>query len=181
MASAHTILASLTDEELTALAHRLLSKLDLPRHPDGRIDRAKPWLWTGHCDENGYGRISVRGEKVRAHQVAFYLLHHPRPLPPVVRHLAPIPRDSNPYRLLPGTQADNMADRDRQGRTARGSRNGAAVLDEDTVALIKADLAAGMSIREVARKHGSTPGAVGAIKQGRTWKHVPWPSDECAV
>lgn len=181
MPSTSDLLTSLSDDELRELAFRLLRNLRIPRMPDGNSDRSKPWLWQGACDDNGYGKISVKGVKVRAHQVAFYLLHHPKQLPPVVRHRDPIPTDCNPYRLLPGTQADNMADRDRQGRTARGSRNGAAVLDEDTVALIKADLAAGMSIREVARKHGSTPGAVGAIKQDRTWKHVPWPSDERAV
>lgn len=181
MSAIRKLLASLNDEELTELAHRLLSNLMLPRRSDGRIDRSKPWLWKGYCDEDGYGRISVKGEKVRTHQVAFYLLHHPKPLPPVVRHRAPIPRDSNPYRLLPGTQADNMDDRDRQGRTARGSRSGTAVLSENVVRLIKEDLAAGMSIRAAARKHGATPGAVGAISAGRTWKHVPWPSDERAV
>lgn len=188
MTRTEEVLAALTSDELAALTRRLLSKLSLPRTPDGKIDRDAPWLWksTNSIDEDGYPKISVTSAagtvKAYAHRVAFFLKYGY--LPRIVRHAEPIEvigPDVNPFRLLPGCPKTNAADTVRQGRTAKGSKNGQATLDEVTVARIKADLAAGMGIRAAARKHGSTPGAVGAIKQGRTWKHVPWPSDERAV
>jgi len=164
------LLLSLTDEELTSIAIRLLNGADIPRNPDGTYDLSLPWLWKGQTDKDGYGIISVKHVKVRAHRLAFYLLH--RYLPPVVRHEEPIPNDINPYRLLAGTQKENAADRARHGNTASGARNGRSKLTPEKVRAIRRAADRGAVQAELARHHSVDPTTIRDIVRGRIWKHV---------
>lgn len=60
------------------------------------------------------------------------------------------------------------------GRRLRHSlkSRGARKLAEDAVRAIKADLAAGMTQRAVARKHGVPPGTISSIASGLSWSWV---------
>lgn len=33
------------------------------------------WVWQGHCDEDGYPQIKWRGQKVKAHRLAFAIFN----------------------------------------------------------------------------------------------------------
>lgn len=59
------------------------------------------------------------------------------------------------------------------GTTARGSRNGHAVLTEADIPIIRSMLAAGQSQREVARQVKVSASAIQRIADGKAWKHVP--------
>lgn len=90
-----------------------------------RVDRsAGPtvcWPFTGPLDKDGYG-IAGHGGK-RAHRVAFALANQREPVLPVLHRCDNRPC-CQPLHLYEGTQAQNIADRDQRGRTARGERNG---------------------------------------------------------
>ena len=101
------------------VAERLASGLE--RKPNGCLE------WTRGTDEGGYGRIRVDGKNVATHRLAWGLAHPGEPLPPVMRHLVcDNPPCCDVAHLQPGTQADNVADRDTKGR-AGVSHNGSKI------------------------------------------------------
>lgn len=82
--------------------------------------------WTASTPK-GYGRFKVDGRTKRAHVVAL-VLKLGRPIAPGMRALHTCvgnPACCNPDHLYEGTDADNVRDRVRQGRSARGDNNGA--------------------------------------------------------
>lgn len=75
------------------------------------------WDWTDTPDEDGYGRLSIKGvAKPRAHRIsaALFLPDYSDEL--VVRHRCDNPLCCNPSHLVMGTQAENIADRETRGR-----------------------------------------------------------------
>ena len=149
---------------------RFWAYVDIPQTPEGTPDLAQPWLWKGKPNRDGHGRMSVRGKHELAHRISFFLAYGY--LPAVVRHLEPIPADVNPLRLLPGTQAMNVADRDRQGRTARGERNGRSKLTLASLRWARDAVARGASLREAAGALGVHHTTLHAALRGETWQHA---------
>lgn len=156
-----------------------LAALSVPEPNTGCV------LWTGHVNREGYGRIrSGRGE-ARAHRVAWELAHGPIPAGLVVRHVVCCtPACVNPAHLAIGTQADNVADRGRDGHDARGERhgsrthperlprgrrNGSCRLTEDDVRAIRAARAGGMFMRHIAKQFGVAFFTVQKIVSGKNW------------
>src|SRR3974390_1246612 len=81
------------------------------------------WLWTGATDLNGYGVIHTgNGCKLLkfAHRIAWQLTNCPIPDRLHVLHHCDVPLCCNPKHLFPGTQTDNMFDRDAKGRVRHG-------------------------------------------------------------
>ncbi len=75
------------------------------------------WIWSDKPDEDGYGRLSIKGvAKPRAHRLsaALFLRDYDEAL--VVRHTCDNPICCNPAHLVMGTQAENIADREARGR-----------------------------------------------------------------
>lgn len=98
----------------TALPHdRLWHQFD--RAPSGC------WEWRGNKTTQGYGRVTIRRRQHSAHRL-MWEWHNGEPVPDglVVRHQCDNPPCINPHHLLVGTHADNIADKVRRGRQARG-------------------------------------------------------------
>lgn len=89
-----------------------------------------------------------------------------------IRHLNGDKHDNRAANLAWGTAKENAKDRDRHGRTARGSRNGFAVLTEVDVRAIRRMICDGSAQRDVAATFGVSPRAVKHILDGETWRHV---------
>ena len=142
------------------------------------------WLWQAGT-RGGYGIFAVptfdfarmrRGpfRLQGAHRVAWEL-HHQREIPEgmVIMHTCDVPGCVNPAHLRLGTQADNMADRDRKGRNGRKGKPGEPKkLTADQVREIRARVAAGDSQRSVAREYGVSQPLVNHIVHRRVWAHV---------
>ena len=128
------------------------------------------WLWIGPKTTGGYGQFWDTKNNVRAHRWAFEDANGY--LPPVVRHKCDTPLCVNPAHLEPGTQADNVRDREERGRgnQPKGSDHGSASLTEDHVHYIRANKL--LSQREMAHLFGVTQTAVAFAASGRTWKHI---------
>ena len=122
------------------------------------------WLWQGHRDRHGYG---VRGGRL-AHRVAWELARGPIPAGLSVCHHCDEPACVNPEHLFVATHAENMADRGRKGRAARGERNGRAKLTAEQAAAIRAR--AGESHRSLAREFGVDRTTVRDIVRGVIWR-----------
>lgn len=127
-------------------------------------------IWTAGVSQDGYGKFYSDGQTVRAHRWIYErLVGDPGP---ALRHSCDTGLCVELTHLAPGTQADNIADKVARDRQARGSGHGMAILDEQTVAMIKTALRRGDSRRDVAAEFGVKLGRVHFIAQGRAWRHV---------
>lgn len=87
----------------------------------------------------------------------------------VVRHLDGNPANNEIANLAWGTQADNMADCIRHGRTLKGIKNPNAKLTAKRVVLVRGLNEEGFSQRAIAAFFGVSPKAVERACNGETW------------
>ena len=149
---------------------RFWSFVSIPTDRAGRPDIAQPWLWMGSTSADGHGRFWVNGRNVLAHRVSFFIAHGW--LPEMVCHVEPVPGDVNPHRLYAGSAAENVADRQRQGRQARGQRNGRTRLSDAAVRWARNAIVHGTSLSEAARRLGVHKTTLRAAVTGKTWQHL---------
>lgn len=126
------------------------------------------WVWTGAVDpDDGYGVMGWEGRNLRPHRVAWELANGRRiPSGLVVRHRCDNPPCCNPRHLLIGTQADNIADAVARDRHVYGERSGQAKLTTAQVSAIRAALADGRRMSELARQFGVSKTHIRRIRDG---------------
>jgi hypothetical protein len=143
------------------------------------------WLWLGACDKDGYGHVTIRGRKLRAHRFAYFLTTTRWPTLDLL-HRCDNPPCCNLDHLFEGTKAENRADCVAKGRQAkrsnwnskypkrilRGESALNAVLTDDLVREIRRGRAAGESVSAIARRLNRTRACVSNVTTGRTWCHV---------
>ena len=150
-----------------------------------RVDRRgqrECWVWHGHYTEKGYGEMRVKGEMHRgrgrlhrAHRISYVLEHGDFfPLPELcVLHRCDNPPCVNPSHLVLGTVHDNVRDRDRKNRTARGSRQGYSELTEAMARDVVAQYRLGLeTYRELAQRYPASPRMIREIVCGRSWRQI---------
>lgn len=133
------------------------------------------WLWSGAVITGaGYGNIPVSGKSTAASRVSWTVFRGPIPAGMFVCHRCDVRLCCNPNHLFLGTHRENMADMARKGRAgaARGESSGVAKLNETQVREIRASIAAGASQRSVAVRFCVSAGAVQAIAERRSWRHL---------
>jgi hypothetical protein len=152
-----------------SLESRFWSKVDTSGGPDAC------WPWTGAVNESGYGVMRPEGRRsgptVKAHRVSVQLDGRD-PAGRVVCHLCDNPPCCNPKHLVLGSQMDNVRDMHAKGRGNVGVVNGAAKLNDEKVAIIKARCRAGELQKDVAADFGVCKQAVSNIMRGLVWRHV---------
>jgi hypothetical protein len=86
------------------------------------LDSAAPipdtgcWLWAGKTSPGGYGKIVVKGRNIRAHRLAYELVHGPIKDGLWVLHRCDTPACIWPGHLWLGSVKDNNRDMARKGR-----------------------------------------------------------------
>lgn len=140
------------------------------------------WEWQGYRTRQGYGVIGVgsrldppRGTRL-VHRVSWELVNGPIPDGLSVCHKCDNPPCVNPAHLFIGTNADNVADRERKGRNVvpRGEHQGNAKLTEAQVRAIHADPRHQI---EIAKAFGVSQATVSRIKirAANGWRHLELP------
>jgi hypothetical protein len=130
-----------------------------------------------HEDQHGYLKVRLtlaKGRRIKrpVHRlVAFAFLGQPPTPTHQVRHLDGNRTNNRADNLCWGTPAENAADRDRHGTTARGSRSGTSKLSDEEVRQIRGD-AEVMPRWAVAEKYGITREHVNKIVWREAWRHV---------
>jgi hypothetical protein len=143
-----------------------------------KVDRQGPdecWPWVGRRNHAGYGRLWWEGRAQLAHRVAWQLTTGPIPEGLSVLHKCDFPACCRPAHLFLGTIADNNADRDRKGRTARmpGASNPRTDLSDEDIMQIRARLQNGEYRSDIARDFSLSAGQISQIGRGATWGHLP--------
>jgi len=113
--------AEWADKSFCSLACSNDAKKDKPLHLRfweyaGVSDGNQCWKWHGTTDDRGYGRISFRTQKIKAHRVSYELRYGPIPDGFVICHACDNPNCVNPNHLYADTQKANMQDASRKGR-----------------------------------------------------------------
>lgn len=131
------------------------------------------WVWLGSTDKDGYGKTTHTSSglkrHVRAHRLVYELLVGPIPKGAVLRHSCDVPCCVNPDHMVIGTQVDNIADREKRGRTSRGDLHCCATLTSEQILQIRA--AEGRNA-DIAKKFGITQSHSWLIRNRRIWKHL---------
>jgi hypothetical protein len=129
------------------------------------------WEWTAGKITVGYGQMWFNGKMWTAHRIAV-LLDGRDPEGYVVRHECDNRKCVNPNHLLLGTHLDNMDDRNKRDRLAKGSSIGIAKLTEADIPTIMYLLSHGVSQTAIAKQFGVSQVTISNIKHGRIWSHV---------
>jgi hypothetical protein len=126
-------------------------------------------VWRGAVSTGGYPILTIRRKSFYAHRIQYIVNHGWIGPEVVVRHTCDNPLCIRPDHLIPGTHADNVADKVHRGRQPVGSRNGRSKLTEDQVEEIRRRVALGESYRAIGRQFGVDHGSVRQIAIGKTW------------
>lgn len=126
--------------------------------------------------KRGYLRMSVKHggtyHKAKAHRFSYNHFVGSIPAGKVICHTCDNPSCCNPSHLFVGTQSDNMQDMVRKERGLVGEKNGNTRFTEADIVSIYAEVDAGVSRADIARKLGVTAVTISHIATGRNWKHL---------
>lgn len=161
--------------------------------------------WTGFRHDKGYGIFGIGPRLMLTHRFAYGAAVAPIPSGLQVLHRCDNPPCCNPEHLFLGTNADNMADKMRKSRQAKGDRSGArmhpekvprgdahpfrrrpeivprgeahphARLTESQVIEIRASAANGETRRSLAERFGVARPTISGVLTRTTWAHVAAP------
>jgi hypothetical protein len=130
------------------------------------------WIWTAG-KLGRYGRMSFSGRPESTHRVAWMIFRGPIPRGLFVCHHCDTPACVNPGHLFLGTPKENAADYSAKGyERTRRYRSGQTALSPDAVVAIKLWLTSGVSRQRLAEAFGVSVGAIRAIVENRSWRHV---------
>lgn len=124
--------------------------------------------WQGAPTLKGYGQISINNKPHRPHRIIYELVHGSIPSGECVAHLCDNPKCIEPDHLALATNQENLLDRDKKNRQARGSRQGHSILTEENVRHIKSSAATN---QELAYKYSVSKSTIGKIRTGVNWRN----------
>lgn len=131
------------------------------------------WIWFGQRDKYGYGIVNTTEGHFFAHRLMYQKLKGDLDSESVIRHSCDNSSCCNPDHLLPGTQADNMQDMVKRGRTAKGSRVRGAILNEDQVRAIKEQFKLYRGVySQLGRWYGVDSETIRYVITGKNWGHI---------
>jgi hypothetical protein len=86
-------------------------------------DKSGCWIWSRYKDKAGYGKLYFRNKVYLAHRVSYILYKTEIPKGSCVLHKCDQPSCCNPNHLFIGSQADNVKDMIKKGRSKSGIFN----------------------------------------------------------
>lgn len=130
------------------------------------------WEWCGRINRHGYGQVSIKHRTVAVHRLSYRLFAGDIPDGLCVLHKCDNPACVRPSHLFLGTHAENVADRDAKGRTARGRRIPNSKLSAGDVLEIRRRCVSGDRQSDIARDYGIAVSQVSQIHTRKVWRWV---------
>ncbi len=129
------------------------------------------WEWQARLDKYGYGETSFCGARIKAHRLAYKLTYGDIPDGKLIMHSCDNPACCNPKHLTPGTNLQNIEDRERKGRTSKGESHYKVKLTDAQIREIRARYIPGViGYRTLANEYGVYYGHIADIVKGKTRK-----------
>ena len=149
----------------------------------GDIRRARPGRRTivgkvlrAKAEANGYLRVCLYHDGIKkfatVHRLVCEAFHGSPPTDADCAHWNGVKIDNVPSNLRWCRRAENIADKNRHGTMARGSRQGCAILNENDIPEIRRLIAAGKPYSAVGDAYGVSKDTIVAVIKGRSWNHV---------
>lgn len=132
------------------------------------------WLWTASTNQDGYGRLKIKGRMVQSHRFSWELHCGRIPYGACVLHKCDTPRCVNPEHLFIGDRKLNMQDMAAKGRQRgpRGEDHHRAKLNNNLVHLIRLYRLFGFSYSVIAYLLDINKTDVYSVVTGKSWSHV---------
>ena len=129
------------------------------------------WVWK-KSRSNGYGYIKWKQNSYGVHKLYWLLSGRVIPEGLMLCH-GPCHNRAcfNPEHLTPGTNAENSADKVRDGTDDRGEKNANAKLTAEQVLAIRANLE-NKTQKELGKEYGVVQGIISAIVNRKRWAHI---------
>jgi len=130
------------------------------------------WTWLG-ASRGGYGLVWGEGKTHKtAHRVAWELVYGKIPVGMFVLHKCDNPACVNPSHLFTGSPQDNMDDMVAKGRSRRGEGHPQAILTEVQIRKMRKQRHAGVSLKELAVRFGTSYGNICNVVYKKSWRHL---------
>lgn len=132
-------------------------------------------IWIrGVGSDKRYGECSYLNERYPVHRLMYLLVKGPIPHGINVCHSCDVKLCINPNHLFLGTQAENIADRNKKNRQAKGvlCNHLHRVFDDDSVREVRRLYASGTIKARIAEKYNTCISNITNIVTRQTWKHV---------
>lgn len=137
------------------------------------------WLWLeGPYDtikRKQYGRFRIDSTTmISSHIFSFQFYNGPIPFGLDVLHKCDTPKCVNPEHLFLGTMTDNNLDRDRKGRTTKGSQIPFSKLKEIDIENMLNEIWSGelICVRDIVNKYKISDSNIRHILNGKNWKQI---------
>ena len=129
------------------------------------------WLWLGNVarPSKPYGRFTVNRKSLGAHRFSYELAHGQSPGEMFVCHKCDNPSCVNPDHLYLGDHTQNMADRKRKGREAKGPNAAVAKFTAEQVQEIRS---CPLGNTETAKLYGVNRTTIRRLRVGITYGSV---------
>lgn len=130
-------------------------------------------VWPYARNSAGYGHLIVNGRDTLVHRIACEAKHGPAPTP---KHHAAHSCGKghegccNPQHLRWATPRENLSDKNVHGTLNFGESHGASKLTDDQVNEIRAS---DDGRQVLAKRYGVDPANINAIRDRKTWRHLP--------
>lgn len=132
------------------------------------------WIWTAGTNIKGYGTFGIGQRRMSStsHRVSYEMFVGEIPENMHVLHHCDNTFCVNPDHLWLGTNLDNMKDRSKKNRQARGGLHAFAKVTEIDVLIIREARAKGFLIADIARYFNVGNTCIVNIIHRINWKHI---------
>lgn len=135
-----------------------------------RIPESGCWIWMSTLNTGGYGKTGLgRGSHLSAHRVSYEQKFGPIPKDKFALHTCDIKCCVNPDHIFLGTQKENMEDKVRKNRQAKGENHGRHKLTEVQAIEIKSSAKRPI---DLAKEFNCSITTIRQIRSGLYWKHL---------
>jgi len=133
-------------------------------------------MMSQYVQNKGYCYVTLRNKERKqgfaVHRLVLEAFVGPCPKGKQVAHWNGDPGDNRVENLRWATAKENIKDRARHGRTAKGEKSGSSKLDRKAVKTIKRLKDSGLSACEIAHLACVNYSTILSIWRGETWKHL---------
>lgn len=143
-----------------------------------KFQKNKCWEFGGYKTTKGYGHIMINRKNFTAHRLAYLLFNFPAQGNMSIRKMHVLHRCDNsscinPDHLFLGTNYDNVLDRNKKGRQARGESHARHKVTAKEVNVIRGMFLTGVSQKEINKRFPQIDNTnISRIINRKTWRHI---------